>query len=302
VSSQVQSLRVLLGQGRVQTIDAQTFVYEGRRYRGAAAIVPETGQVISTVPVEEYLYSVVSREMPRSWPAGSLQAQAILARTYVLQRSNPNRAYDLVPSEADQVYTGIDAESPQTSAAVDATAGQALRFGAGFASIAYSSCCGGHTESSADAWGGKPLPYLSGVACNYCKDSSWYHWTQTVGADALRSALGNQAAAIGDLQSISLDSVDASGRPRFWIFNGSSGSVRLKAADVRRDAGSRVIPSLRVSNVSFDSAAQTATINGSGLGHGVGFCQWGARGLAKTGADAAAILSFYFPGTTIGPT
>ena len=286
----------------MQTIDAQTFVYEGRRYRGTAAILPDTGQVVSTVPVEQYLYSVVSREMPRSWPAESLQAQAILARTYVLQRSNPNRAYDLVPSEADQVYTGVDAEAPQTNAAVDATAGQALRFGAGFASIAYSSCCGGHTESSADAWGGKPLPYLSGVACNYCKDSQWYRWTQTVAADALRSALGNQSAAIGDLQSITLNAPDGSGRARFWTFTGSSGSARIKAADVRRTIGSRVIPSLLVRKADYDSTAQTATIEGAGLGHGVGFCQWGARGLAKTGANAAAILAFYFPGTTIGST
>jgi hypothetical protein len=29
VSSQVQALRVLLGTGRMQTIDAQTFLYEG---------------------------------------------------------------------------------------------------------------------------------------------------------------------------------------------------------------------------------------------------------------------------------
>src|SRR4029077_1666627 len=161
--------------GRVQGIDAQTFLYEGRRYRGTAAVLPETGEVVSTVPVEQYLYSVVSREMPRSWPAEALQAQAILARTYVLQRSNPNRAYDLVPSEADQVYTGIDAEAAQTSAAVDATTGKALRYAGEFASIAYSSCCGGPTESSADAWGGA-LPYLSGVSCDYCKDSQWYRW------------------------------------------------------------------------------------------------------------------------------
>jgi stage II sporulation protein D len=299
VSSQVQALRVLLGSGRVQTIDAQTFLYEGRRYRGTAAVLPGTGQVVSTVPVEQYLYSVVSREMPRSWPSESLQAQAILARTYVLQRSNPNRGYDLVPSQADQVYTGMDAEAPQTSAAVDATAGQALRFGAGFASIAYSSCCGGHTESSAEAWGGKPLPYLSGVACDYCKDSSWYRWTQTVNASALRSTLGNQADAVGDLQSISLDSPDSSGRARFWIFTGSAGTARVRASDVRRLAGSRVLPSLLVSSVQLQPSGD-ALVQGAGLGHGVGFCQWGARGLAKTGGDGAAILAYYFPGTSVG--
>jgi stage II sporulation protein D len=300
ISSQVQALRVLLGQGQVQTIDAQTFLFEGRRYRGTAEVLPDTGQVVSTVPVEQYLYSVVSREMPRSWPAGSLQAQAILARTYVLQRSNPNRGYDLVPSEADQVYTGVDAEAAQTTAAVDATAGQALRFGQGFASIAYSSCCGGHTESSADAWGGKPLPYLSGVACTYCKDSQWYRWSQSITLDRFAAALGSQVAAAGDLQKITLDSFDSSGRARFWMFTGSQGTARVKAPEVRRLIGSRVLPSLLVTKIDLPPETRSATVSGAGLGHGVGFCQWGARGLAKTGADGAAILAFYFPGTAIG--
>ncbi|HET9392910.1 MAG TPA: SpoIID/LytB domain-containing protein [Candidatus Rubrimentiphilum sp.] len=300
ISSQTQALRVLLGTGRLQTIDAQTFLYDGRRYRGTATTLPN-GQVVSTVPLEQYLYSVVSREMPRSWPGEALQAQAILARTYVLQRSNPNRDYDVVTSEADQVYTGIDAEAAQTNAAVNATAGHVLRYRSEFATIAYFSCCGGHTESSAEAWGGKPLAYLSGVTCNYCKDSQWYQWTQTIGVDRLRTALGAQSGSVGDIQDIALDSPDASGRARFWMFTGTQGSARVKASDVRRAVGSRVLPSLLVRKVTLQSSGDAAaTLEGGGLGHGVGFCQWGARGLAQTGANSTAILAYYFPGTTVG--
>jgi stage II sporulation protein D len=299
LSSSAPALRVLLGRGQFQTIDAQTFLYEGRRYRGTAQVTA-SGAVVTTVPIEEYLYSVVSREMPHSWPAEAVRAQAILARTYVLQRSDPNREYDLVPSEADQVYTGMDAEAPQTSAAVDATAGKVLRFGQGFAQIAYSSCCGGHTESSADAWGGKPIAYLSGVACTYCKDSSWYRWTQSIAADRFAAALGAQASAVGEISSIALDSLDPSGRARFWIFSGPQGSARVRASDVRRALGSRVLPSLLVNKIDLPAGAQQANINGAGLGHGVGFCQWGARGLAQTGASNAEILAYYFPGTSLG--
>ena len=299
MSSATPALRVLLGRGKLQPIDAQTFLYEGRRYRGTAQ-VNESGSVVTTVPVEEYLYSVVSREMPRSWPAEAVRAQAILARTYVLQRSNPNREYDLVPSEADQVYTGMDAEAPQTSAAVDATAGKVLRYGGGFAQIAYSSCCGGHTESSADAWGGKPIPYLAGVACTYCKDSSWYRWSQNITVDRFAVLFGAQAAPVGDLQSITLDSPDSSGRARYWIFAGSQGNVRIKAPEVRRELGSRVLPSLLVNKIDFPPGADAAAIAGAGLGHGVGFCQWGARGLAQTGASSGQILAYYFPGTSLG--
>lgn len=296
-----QALRVLLGSGDAQRTDAQTFVFEGRRYRGTFTASP--AGIVNTLPLEHYLYGVVSREMPHSWPVAALQAQAIVARTYVLQRSNPTRDYDLVPSEADQVYTGVDAERPQTSAAVDATAGSVLRFENGFAQVMYSSCCGGHTEASSQAWNGPVLAYLGGVACPYCVDSPWFRWIHEIDVPAVQSALARQFAAIGDLQTIELDPPDASGRAKFWTFTGSTGTQRIKAADIRRALGTRTLPSLLVRRVALAAPSQplrTISIEGSGLGHGVGLCQWGARGMALTGAGARAILGFYYPGTGIG--
>ncbi len=300
--SQAQSLRVLLGRGSARTLDASTILFEGRRYRGSYSSTSD-GQIVNLVPLEQYLYSVVPREMPHSWPAAALQAQAILARTYVLQRSNPVREYDLVPSEADQVYTGLDAEHPETSDAVDITAGQALRFGNGFAEVLYSSCCGGHTESNANAWGGKLLEYLSGVTCTYCTQSPWYSWTKTV-ALTQASAQLREIDAAGNLQSVTLDAPDSSGRPLTWTFVGTGGAVQIKAKDVRRLLGTRTLPSLLVRRVIVRADAAQAstalTIEGGGLGHGVGLCQWGARGMALTGASVRAILSYYYPGTGTG--
>lgn len=304
-NAQAQALRVLLGRGDAQTLDAQTFLFQGRRYRGTFSRT-EDGQIVSVVPLEQYLYSVVSREMPHSWPAAALQAQAIVARTYVLQRSNPTRQYDLVPSEADQVYTGMDAENLQSTAAVDATAGNVLRYGDGFAEVLYSSCCGGHTESNADAWGGAPLAYLRGVPCTYCTDSHWYAWSQKLPLDQVQRSLASSLNDVGDLTGIALDAPDASGRARFWTFTGTAGSQRVKASAVRSQLGTRTLPSLLVHRVQFDppqpqpQAGRMVTIEGGGLGHGVGLCQWGARGMALSGAGARAILSYYYPGTEIG--
>ncbi len=295
--AQSQALRVLLGSGSAQRIDATSFVYQGRRYRGNFSTI--AGRIVNVIPLEQYLYSVVPREMPHSWPAAALQAQAIVARTYVLQRSNPTRDYDLVPSEADQVYTGIDAEHAESSAAVDATAGQVLRYGAAFAQALYSSCCGGHTESNGDAWGGVALPYLSGVSCGYCSDSPWFAWSEQLQLQQIRSSFP-QLDAIGDLTGVALDAPDGSGRAKFWTFNGSGGSQRVKAADVRRAVGTRTLPSLLVRSISLTQANQRAVIEGDGLGHGVGLCQWGARGMAQTGAGARSILAYYYPGTGIG--
>ena len=41
---------------------------------------------------------------------------------------------------------------------------------------------------------------------------------------------------------------------------------------------------------------------GRGYGHGVGMSQYGARGRALIGQDAATILAHYYPGTTLGTT
>lgn len=306
-NSPEQALRVLLGRGQAVSAGNGEFLFNGRRYRGTFAFTPQ-GEIVNTLPLEQYLYSVVSREMPHSWPAAALQTQAVVARTYVLQRSRPERDYDLVPSEADQVYTGIDAEHPESTSAVDATSRQVLRFGEGFAQIAYSSCCGGHTESNAAAWGGTPLTYLGGVRCPYCSDSPWYTWQQTLPMQRVQSALGSRLAGIGALHSIQLDTPDPSGRAQYWIFTGSSGTQRVKAADVRFAIGTRTLPSLLVRKLDGDlggpaldgtDAPGMVSIQGGGLGHGVGLCQWGARGMALTGAPARAILSFYFPGTAI---
>ncbi len=298
-SSTSQALRVLLGRGDAQTLPEGGFTFNGRPYRGTF-VRQSDGSIVSTVALEEYLYSVVPREMPPSWPASALQAQAVCARTYVLQRSSPRRTYDLVPSEADQVYGGIESESPAARAAVDATAAQVLRFDNSFAQIMYSSCCGGHTEASTDAWGGAFFPYLAGVVCTHCSDSPNYRWKRDLTLEQIATAFAAEIAPYGMLRGIRSSVLDGSGRVRMMELTCEQGSAFVKGGAFRSRIGARVVPSLLITK--FDTTPQSPdrlTIEGGGLGHGVGLCQWGARGMALTGASASDILNFYFPGTTI---
>lgn len=301
----VQSLRVLLGAGTAQMLDPTSFSFKGRVYRGSYSVLPND-QVVSLVPLEEYLYSVVAREMPRSWPRSALEAQAILARTYVLQRSNPNRAYDVVASQADQVYGGIEDETAQSSAAVTATGGQVLRYADDFAEVMYSSCCGGHTENVLDAWGGKNLPYLSGVACPYCTASPDFQWSRDVPLDAFTRAFQSELAGVGELSSVSVAGTDSSGRARAITVVGSTESIQIPGGTFRSRLGTRVVRSLMIRNIEtvgsagLPPAVQSMTIEGAGLGHGVGLCQWGARGMGLENRSTREILSFYFPNTAIG--
>lgn len=44
----------------------------------------------------------------------------------------------------------------------------------------------------------------------------------------------------------------------------------------------------------------TLVVQGSGSGHGIGLCQWGARGMAAAGATGQQIVAYYFPHTVLG--
>ncbi len=296
ITSTSPALRVLLGPGEVAP-GPSGFLFNGEPYRGAFTRLND-GSIVDIVSIEEYLYSVVGREMSARWPSAALQAQAICARTYVLQRSNPRRSYDLVPSEIDQVYEGVSGETPAARDAVDASTAQVLRFGNEYATVAYSSCCGGHTEASADAWGGVPVPYLDGVVCSYCTDSPNYRWSASLQLQDVAARFSAQAAQFGDLRDVRVAGVDASGRARGFELVGDRGSSVVRGSTFRVAVGSRLLRSLLITHLQLANADAIA-LEGAGLGHGVGMCQWGARGLALSGRTARDILGLYFPGTAV---
>jgi stage II sporulation protein D len=296
--SRKQALRVLLGPGVAEPASSDLFNFNGRAYRGTFQRLDD-GQIVNVVDLEAYLYSVVSREMPVRWPPAALETQSVCARTYVLARSDPRRAYDLVPSELDQIYDGIAGETPSSIAAVNTTTGTVLKFGGAFARVAYSSCCGGHTEASSDAWGGSPFPYLLGVVCKSCSASPNFRWTTIVALDSIATHFAPELGPLGQLQDLRVTDRDPSGRTRAFELVAAGGSSIVPAGVFRRTLGSRVLPSLLVTNVTRSPDQAGFAIEGGGLGHGVGLCQWGARGMALDGRAAAEILAFYFPGATV---
>ncbi len=88
------------------------------------------------------------------------------------------------------------------------------------------------------------------------------------------------------------------GRRPYRLATDAGGTV-IRGSAFRSGLGTRVIKSLRIYQLAVTGAG-TLHAEGGGLGHGVGLCQWGARGYAQRGASSAEIVAFYFPGTVIG--
>jgi stage II sporulation protein D len=278
-----------------------TFAFGGKRWRGAPSTVgmPDGKMaLVTTIDVDQYLQGVVPLESPPSWPAAALQAQAIVARTFALARRTLSRAWDVRADESDQRWGGVEAEHPAATAAIQATLGRTLLYGGGLAQVFYSACCGGHTADAAAVWNGTPLPYLRGVDDPYCAPAPEYRWSRAVPLERAVAAFGARTG--GTLTGTALTDPDATGRPRGVALLGSA-LATIPVADFRRALGYDVVRSLWLRAVRIDAAqaAPRLVIEGSGRGHGVGLCQWGARYFAASGASAPDIVAFYFPGTAL---
>ncbi|GAC1307505.1 MAG: hypothetical protein NVSMB19_20290 [Vulcanimicrobiaceae bacterium] len=304
-SAAQHQVRVLLASGSFDVprpIDAWHFGWGQRTYRGTAmtAILPDgRSGLINVLPLDAYLAGVLSREVSPSWPAGSQQAQAIVARTYVLGKLRPAKVYDVVASESDQRYDGIEGESVEGRAAVDATSGVIVTYADAPARVAYSSCCGGRTADAGEVWN-TPYPYLRAVVDPNCAFSPGFAWQIDVARTAMDGAFGTALANIGALRTVELDVLDPTDRPRGIRFVGDVATFEATPNKFRASLGASVVRSTFVRDVALKNNRATIAIAGTGHGHGVGLCQWGARGLGERGASAQEIVAFYFPGTSFG--
>jgi stage II sporulation protein D len=123
---------------------------------------------VNVVGLEKYLRGVVPSEMPASWLAPALKAQAVAARSYAVATRNPSGLFDAYADTRSQVYGPIEHEAAGSTAAVTATAHMVVRYRHIVATTFFSSSSGGRTASEQAAWGTSTgQPYLVPVVDRY---------------------------------------------------------------------------------------------------------------------------------------
>jgi stage II sporulation protein D len=243
---------------------------DGKRYRGSVEIAVDQGKLraINAVGLEAYLYGVVPDEVPDDWPAETLKAQAVVARSYALavRKSGP---YDLYADVRSQVYGGFDAEAATTTAAVKATAGEVVTYGGKVATTYFFSTSGGRTASVADVWSGTPVPYLVSVPDPYDTASPHHTWGPvTLSTAKLRKEL-DVAGRLLDLRT----TLNSSGRVGALVAIGSEGDSSMQASEARRRLGLRSTW-FRIGALGLDPLARPVVYGGTARLAGV------ARGIA----------------------
>ena len=264
------------------------------------AVLHTVNGEISKIPLEEYVLSVVLKEMPAQFEPEALKAQAVVARTYALRRmemgSKHFGAAVCTDSSCCQGYCnkenylssgGNSSDFEKVKSAVNATSGKVLTYNGSLAEATYFSCSGGKTEDAQSVWGSE-VPYLSSVDSPGEESAAHYTDTITMSTEEFQKKLG----------------VQLDGYPSSWVgavsyTNGGGVENIHLAGNEYQGTWIRQKLGLRSTAFALRVVGNTVTITTKGFGHRVGMSQYGADAMALKGATYQQILSHYYKGTEL---
>ncbi len=292
--------RSLSSQGFTLYAAAGPLAVNGRLYGDKLKILPGPNGdiwVINTLPLERYLAGLVNSEVSSQWTLEALKAQVVAARTYAFYQRSHRRGelYDVDSGVNDQVYGGVGREDARSRRAVQETSGELLLYGGNPIFAVYSSCCGGKTEPGDNMWEGY-FPYLRSVECNYCLDSPHFLWNHSLDGQTMGKALNGGRSAVPVL-GLEIGERSVSRRVLKLILETESNRREVSGKDFRRLLG---YDQLRSTNFILTEKDGIFQFSGLGWGHGVGLCQWGAKGMAEAGMGYRTILKHYYRDVEIG--
>ncbi|MBD2353843.1 SpoIID/LytB domain-containing protein [Tolypothrix sp. FACHB-123] len=311
-----------------------------RLYAGQMKLQPNAYgnyTLVNEVPLETYLRGVVPYEIGTSAPTASLEAQAILARTYVLRnlRRFAIDEYQLCADTHCQVYYGLNGVAPTTDKAIAATKGMVLTYQNQLVDALYSSTTGGVTASFSDIWNGEDRPYLQPIVdapiniwdlsrqnladeknfqqfINLEKgfnESEWdlFRWRRetkiediTKGLQKFLQVKKSPYSKFKTVEAMSVTKRSDSGRILELAVKTDIGVFTLHKDEVRSAFAAPISTLFYIQPLNKgQSNLWGYAFIGGGFGHGVGLSQTGAQNLAKLGWSSAKILQFYYPGTQL---
>jgi stage II sporulation protein D len=263
--------------------------------------------IVLTLPSERYVAAVLNAEASPHEPAQSLQALAILARTYALNGSHGEvRPGHLSANLCDSTACQAMLLQPPTQAIDDAvrqTAGETLWFGSRRADVFFGQSCGGLTEDAVSVWPNLAgRPYLRSHPDPFCLRRDRDAWNAQVSLSSLTAiALREGWALPPDVMAARVIQRTSSHRALRIQLSGRNGKTSVISASALRFGIGRALGWNRVRSDAYELGVRNGALvfDGHGHGHGVGLCQAGATEMASEGKSAREILAFYFPGTDV---
>lgn len=261
---------------------------------------------IENIALEDYLVGVVAAEMPADFKEEALKAQALTARTYIVQQMLNKgdhlglpKGADVGDTELNQAYLGDDQlrrdwgmdyswKHKKILDAVRSTGGQILTFNGKPITATFFSTSNGYTENSEDYWSNS-IPYLRSVASPWDKTNSpKFTFQQVFSVRSFETKLGVK------LNGNSIGQIVARTAGKRVAKVDFSGKV-LTGKEIREKLD------LKSSDFAWERKGDNIIVTTKGYGHGVGMSQYGANGMASEGKSYTDIVKYYYQGVEVTP-
>ena len=284
--------------------EVETTIYDYQKYKTIKLFHSGSGQ-IEELPIDEYLYGVVSSEMPANFEIEALKAQSIVARTYtiyqIMNNSGKHPGADICDNssccqawiskdERLSKWTPEEAESNWNKIvdAVNSTSGKIITYQNKPINAFFHSNSGGKTESSLNIWGGIDYPYLKSVETageeGYTQYSSEAKFTKEELLNKLKEKYEDCEIDYSQENCIQILEYTTSGIVKTIKF----GNKEIAGTEARTILG------LRSTNFTFTISGDEIIFSVIGYGHGVGMSQTGADALAKSGSNCEEIIKHFY--------
>lgn len=246
------------------------------------------------VNLEDYIVGVVAGEMPAAYELEALKAQAVAARTYMLdQLESQTYLHDTVKH---QVYfdetqmrerwgEDFDKYYNKVKQAVMETEDEVIVYKGEIITPFYFSISNGYTENSEDYWEVES-PYLKCVSSQWDLTAPNYEQVTEFELKSLRQIFNDSTLNKNDFNILSYT-------------EGGSVEEILVGDNIYTGREFREKLGLRSSDFSFNFKDNKVLITTYGYGHGVGMSQYGANQLAKMGKNYQEILQYYYQDVNI---
>jgi len=136
-------------------------------YTVEICIIDNSLLLVNELPLEFYLACVATSEMGAECPEVLIEAQTIVARSWMLANIEQKHVYlgfDVCNDDCCQRYQGINNLTTQSKAGAMNTLGQVLMYDSKICDARYSKSCGGIMEKFENLWEGMALPYMQNIA------------------------------------------------------------------------------------------------------------------------------------------
>lgn len=255
---------------------------------------------VATIPLDEYIRGILATVIPIDYEEEALKAQAVILRTELIRGYMESSQRNKVIDAENLSYTYLNDPSlkqlwkeefveknNKLKQSVEETEGMTITYGGIPITAPFFAVSCGRTRNGEEVLGSMEYPYL--VSAEAQKDILAQQYTSQILIPGSQFADKLQTSQDMKAEDIHIISRDSQG----YVLEVEVEGQKMIGEDFRKQLG------LKSANFTVEQLGSSVCFTTSGIGHGLGFSQYGANEMAKEGKSFLEILPYYYTGVQI---